>query len=154
VLAWIADCKTNINLIVMSTNQEFKEENKFIKGWIIWLVMLAFLIGGVIWFFNRAEQTIDTAIIKYEEFQDIYNTCNKINTDICNMREMPDNDKSFEQFSKPQRINALKTNLNRWVEQYNANSKKWNHSLWKSKELPYQLDVNQFNCYNEPLNTK
>jgi hypothetical protein len=138
----------------MSLKNELSEETNYAKSWIIWLVVVGFLIGGATWFFNRAEKTADTAIIRYEEFQDIYNTCNKINTDICNMRDMPDGDKSFEQFSKPQRINALKTSLNRWVEQYNANSKKWNYSLWKSKELPYQLDVNQFNCYNEPLKTK
>jgi hypothetical protein len=97
----------------------------------------------------NAETTMDTAFIRYEEFQELYNTCDKINTDICNMRDMPDDDKSFEQFSKPQRINTLKTQLNRWVQDYNAKSKMWNRSMWKSAKLPYQLDVNQFNCYTK-----
>jgi hypothetical protein len=61
--------------------------------------------------------------------------------------DLPESDKMFEQFSKTQRINTLKTQLNRWVEEYNAKSKMINHSLWKSSELPYQLNTNQFNCY-------
>lgn len=133
----------------MSFQQEVKEETSYVKKWIIWLVVLAFVIGGVTWFFNRAEKTMDTAFIRYEEFQEIYNTCSKLNTDLCNMREMPEDDRSFEQFTKPQRINTLKTQLNKWVEDYNAKSKMWNRSMWKSKQLPYQLDVVQFNCYTK-----
>ena len=133
----------------MSFQQDVKEETSNAKKWIIWLVVLAFVIGGVTWFFNRAEKTMDTAFIRYEEFQEIYNTCSKLNTDLCNMREMPDDDKSFEQFTKPQRINTLKTQLNKWVEDYNAKSKMWNRSMWKSKQLPYQLTLEQFNCYTK-----
>lgn len=133
----------------MSFQQDVKEETSYAKKWIIWLVVLAFVIGGVTWFFNRAEKTMDTAFIRYEEFQEIYNTCSKLNTDLCNMREMPDDDKSFEQFTKPQRINTLKTQLNKWVEDYNAKSKMWNRSMWKSKQLPYQLTLEQFNCYTK-----
>lgn len=133
----------------MSFEQEVKEENSYAKKWIIWLVVLAFVIGGVAWLFNRAEKTMDTAFIRYEEFQEIYNTCSKLNIDLCNMREMPDDDRSFEQFTKPQRINTLKTQLNKWVEDYNAKSKMWNRSMWKSKQLPYQLTLEQFNCYTK-----
>lgn len=90
----------------------------------------------------------DNIIVNYEQYQDIYNTCKKLNTDLCNMRSTPETDKMFEQFSKAQRILALKTQLNKWVEDYNAKSKMITRNLWKSSELPYQLDVNQFNCYN------
>lgn len=133
----------------MSLDTEFSEETKWFKGWIIWVVLLFFAIGGVTWFFSRAEKVADTAFIRYEEFQEINNTCSKLNTDLCNMRELPENDKMFEQFSKAQRINTLKTQLNKWVEDYNAKSKMWNRSMWKSSSLPYQLDVNQFNCYTK-----
>lgn len=133
----------------MSFENEVSEETRYVKKWIIWIVVLAFVIGGATWFFTRTEKVIDTAFIRYEEFQEIYNTCSKLNTDLCNMRELPSDDKMFEQFSKAQRINTLKTQLNRWVEDYNAKSKMWNRSMWKSKALPYQLDVNQFNCYTK-----
>ena len=133
----------------MSFNDEVSEETRWGKKLIIWFVLLAFVIGGAAWFFNKADKTIDTAFIRYEEFQELYNTCSKLNTDLCNMRELPDNDKMFEQFSKAQRINTLKTQLNRWVEDYNAKSKMWNRSMWKSEKLPYQLDLNQFNCYTK-----
>lgn len=92
---------------------------------------------------------IDNATIVYEEYQEIYNTTTRLNTDLGNMQTLPENDKMFEQFSKAQRINTIKTQLNRWVEDYNAKSKMWGKSLWKSQSLPYQLDVNQFSNYNK-----
>lgn len=131
----------------MSFSNEMKEETIYVKKWIIWLIVVGFLVSVASWFLNRTEKTTTYALIQYEQFQEIYNTCNKLNTDLCNMREMPDDDKSFEQFTKPQRINTLKTQLNRWVQDYNAKSNMWTRSMWKSSKLPYELDVNQFNCY-------
>lgn len=93
------------------------------------------------------ENVTDGAFIEYENFQETYNTCMKLNTDLCNMKALPDTDKMFDQFSKAQRINTLRTQLNRWVEDYNGKSKMWNKALWKSSTLPYQLSVNQFSCY-------
>ena len=97
---------------------------------------------------NHINTSVDNAVISYEEYTDIYHACAKINTDLCNMKAMPDNDASFQQFSKAQRINTLKTQLNNWVEQYNAKSKMINRSIWKSGNLPYQLNCTDFNCYN------
>lgn len=90
---------------------------------------------------------IQDATIVYEDFQEIYNTCNKLNTDLGIIQATPENDKQFDQFSKAQRLNAIKQNLNRWVEDYNAKSKMFGRSLWKSKSLPYQLSVNDFSNY-------
>ena len=122
---------------------EFKE----VKKYIIFYVILIFGISCVTFFCNRTVQTIDNGIIHYEEFQEIYNTCQKINVDLGNMKELSENDVMFQQFSKAQRINTLKTQLNRWVEEYNAKSKIWNRSLWKSNSLPFQITVYQFNNY-------
>ena len=99
---------------------------------------------------NKAEEAthLHDAVQRYEEYQEIYNTCTKLNTDLCNMKALPDNDPMFEQFSKAQRILAIKTQLNRWVEDYNAKSKMWGRALWKSNELPYQLTNEQFSCNN------
>jgi len=123
------------------------KELKDVKKLIVWIIGVMFVVSLIAWGFNRTNRAVETAVIRYEEFQELHNTCKKLNTDLCNMKDMPENDKMFEQFSKAQRINTLKTQLNRWVEDYNAKSKMWNRSLWKSSELPYQLDVNQFNCY-------
>jgi hypothetical protein len=95
----------------------------------------------------HVDKQLDNAIINYEEFQSMYNACNQINTDLCTVKDVPDTDKMFEQISKQQRITGLKQKLNRWVEEYNAKSKMFNRSLWKSNDLPYQLTTNQFNCY-------
>jgi hypothetical protein len=125
------------------------EEIKIGKKLFIWFIAAMFIIGGIIWFFNRSERVVQAGIIRYEEFQQIYNTCQKLNTDLGIIQTTPETDKQFEQFSKAQRENAIKQNLNRWVEDYNAKSKVWTHSMWKSNTLPYQLSVTDFPNYNK-----
>jgi len=127
----------------------FQEETRYGKHIIYWIigVCIVLSIAGFLVLKARQATHIDDAVQNYEQFQEIYNTCVKLNTDLCNMQELPADDVMFQQFSKPQRINTLKTQLNRWVEDYNAKSKMWGRALWKSSALPYQLDVNQFNCY-------
>jgi hypothetical protein len=128
---------------------EIKEGLSTGKWVIIWLVGLSFVIAGISYTCNMTRKAVhaDDAVIVYEEYQEIYNTCSQLNTDLCNMKDIPETDKMFEQFSKQQRINGIKTNLNRWVETYNSKSKMWGRSLWKSSKLPYELSVNEFNCY-------
>ncbi len=118
-------------------------------GILILISVILFVTGTVGKGCNQAVKAthINDATIVYEEFQEIYNTCEKVNVDLCNMQELPADDKMFEQFSKSQRINTLKTTLNRWVEDYNAKSKMWGRALWKSSNLPYELNVKNFNCY-------
>ena len=120
-------------------------------GIFILVSLFLFTTGVVGKGYNQAVKAthIDNATIVYEEYQEIYNTTTRLNTDLGNMQTLPENDKMFEQFSKAQRINTIKTQLNRWVEDYNAKSKMWGKSLWKSQSLPYQLDVNQFSNYNK-----
>jgi hypothetical protein len=129
---------------------EYKEEERFFKRIVYWVIGLVIVlsIGGFVVHKFREATHIDTAVLKYEEYQEIYNTCAKINTDICNMKDVPENDPMFSQFSKAQRILALRTNLNRWIEDYNAKSKMWGRALWKSNSLPYQLTNQEFNCNN------
>jgi hypothetical protein len=131
---------------------DYKEESDQImsvgKKFLIGIAIFVFTISIIGFLCSRAVSTVDTGMIRYEEFQEISNTCDKLNIDLCNMEAVADTDPMFAQFSKAQRINTIKTNLNRWVQDYNAKSKLWNHSMWKSNSLPYQLDVNQFNCYN------
>lgn len=127
--------------------EQIEKEVKFGKRLLYWFIALMFLISGIVWFLNRGVSAVETGILRYEEFQEINNTCTKLNLDLCNMKDLPETDKMFEQFSKAQRINTLRTQINRWTEEYNAKSKMWNRSLWKSNQLPYQLTTSQFNCY-------
>jgi hypothetical protein len=129
---------------------EYNEEVRFLKRIVYWVIGLSILlsIGGFVIHKMREATRIDTAVQNYEEFQEIYNTCSKINTDICNMKDVPEIDPMFKDFSKAQRVLALRTNLNRWIEDYNAKSKMWGRSLWKSNNLPYQLSNQEFNCNN------
>lgn len=119
-------------------------------GLIVLLSIILFTCGIVGKGCNQAVKAthIDDAVSVYEEFQEIYNTCDRINTDLCNMRATNENDKMFEQFSKSQRILTLQTSLNRWVNEYNAKSKMWGRALWKSKKLPFELSLETFDCYN------
>ena len=118
-------------------------------GILILLSIFLFATGVISKGCNQAVTAthIDDATIVYEEYQEIFNTCQKLNTDLGNMNDLPETDKMFEQFSKAQRVNQIKTQLNRWVEDYNAKSKMWGKSLWKSKSLPYQLSVTDFSNY-------
>ena len=129
---------------------EYNQEVRFLKRIVYWVIGLSILlsIGGFVIYKMREATRIDTAVQNYEEFQEIYNTCTKINTDICNMKDVPETDPMFSQFSKAQRILSLRTSLNRWIEDYNAKSKMWGRSLWKSNSLPYQLSNQEFNCNN------
>ena len=110
---------------------------------IIILIVLAVCLSACM----HLEKSYENAVVNYEEYREIYQTTQKINNDLCSMRELSDKDPMFAQFSKAQRIQQMKQSLNRWVEDYNAKSKMINHSIWKSSELPYQLSVTQFNCY-------
>ena len=127
-----------------------EEEVKFIKNLYLWIIAIVVVlsISGYMW--KRASEAahLQDAVIVYEEYQEIYNTCSKLNTDLCNMKSLNEKDVMFEQFSKAQRVNTIKTQLNKWVEDYNAKSKMWGRALWKSSSLPYELNVNDFNCYN------
>lgn len=129
---------------------DYKNDITIGKKIVYWFIGVLVVISIIGFWINKAKQVthIDDAVQNYEQYQEIYNTCIKLNTDLCNIKELPENDKMFDQFSKAQRILAIKTNLNRWVEDYNAKSKMWGRSLWKSSSLPYQLSTTQFPCNN------
>jgi hypothetical protein len=111
------------------------------------VVLFTCNVGGI--FAKHVTNSMENAVISYDEYQDINQTCVKLNTDLGIVQATPDTDKQFDQFSKSQRINTIKINLNRWVEEYNAKSKHIDKKWWKSSELPYRLDVNQFSNYNK-----
>lgn len=114
---------------------------------ILVLVVASFGIKSCSIFKNHAYKSMENAVISYDEYQNIYNTCVQINNDLGVIKDTPEDDKQFEQFSKQQRINSLKQNLNRWIGEYNAKSNHIDKSLWKSSELPQQLNTNQFSNY-------
>lgn len=128
--------------------EDYKKEISFAKKTIYWIIGLSLLTSviGLVLTKTKEATHIEDAVQNYEQFQEIYNTCVKINTDLCNYKDLPEDDVMFEQFSKAQRILAIKTQLNRWVEDYNAKSKMRGRSLWKSNALPYQLSTQEFNC--------
>lgn len=130
--------------------EDLKNEITLGKKVLIFLILIVVGLSTIGFFVNKAKEAtrIETAVQNYEEFQEIYNTCVKLNQDLCNYKDLDENDKMFEQFSKTQRILQIKTQLNRWVEDYNAKSKMWGRSLWKSSSLPYQLTNQEFTCNN------
>ena len=128
--------------------EDYKNDISLAKKTIYWIIGLSLLGSTIGFFLTKAKEAthINDAVQNYEQFQEIYNTCVKLNTDLCNYKDLPENDVMFEQFSKAQRILAIKTQLNRWVEDYNAKSKMWGRGLWRSNKLPYQLSIQDFNC--------
>lgn len=126
---------------------EFRDEESFIKRNLIWVVGLLFIVGAVGFLLTRSVRIAENAVLNYEEFQEIYNTCSKINTDLSTIRSVDEKDQMFAQFSKQAMIAQKKQLLSRWVEEYNAKSRMWNRSLWKSGKLPYQLNVMDFDNF-------
>jgi hypothetical protein len=125
--------------------------NKMKSLYSVFFTIISIIILGSIvsLFINKTKEAthIDDAVQNYEQFQEIYNTCSKLNTDLCVMQDLPESDKMFEQFSKIQRVTTLKGSLNKWIEEYNSKSKMFGRNLWKSKSLPVELNVNQYPCY-------
>jgi hypothetical protein len=124
------------------------EELKIFKSFYLWAIVVVLGVSGIVWFANRTVQVAENAVIKYEEFQEIHGTCKQINANLCGIREIEDTPKNFAMTSKQQQIAAQKAQLNRWVNEYNAKSKMWTRSLWKSSALPYELSTADFECYN------
>lgn len=120
------------------------EETRYAKRLVIWVIVVLFLVSGAAWFFSRSARVVDTGVLRYEEFQEIYNTCQKLNTDLGVIRAVPENDRMFASFSKSAMIVQKQQQLTRWIEEYNAKSRVWTRSIWKSDTLPYELTVNQF----------
>ena len=96
---------------------------------------------------KHVTNSMENAVISYDEYQDIYNTCIQLDNDLNVMKATPENDPQFSQFSKTQRVNAIKTNMNRWIAEYNAKSKHIDKKWWKSNSLPQELTTNQFPNY-------
>lgn len=87
----------------------------------------------------------DNIITSYEEFESMYSTCNQV-CDNIKMLKSADSKDMESGFSKSERILALQNKLNRWIREYNAKSRHISKSLWKSKNLPHQLSIDDFNC--------
>lgn len=114
---------------------------------ILLLAVLGFGMRSCSIFQNHVYKSMENSVISYDEYQDIYNTCKQIDDDLGVMRTTPDTDPQFQNFSKASRVNALRMNLNRWVNEYNAKSKHIDKKWWKSEELPYKLKNTDFSNY-------
>ena len=122
-----------------------------IMGVVLLILVFGFVVSTVMRSCNQAVTAthVDDATAVYEEYQEIYNTCQQLNENLAVVQATPSDDAQFTQFSKQAQLNSIKMKLNRWVEDYNAKSLMWGRSNWKSAKLPYQLDVNQFSNYNK-----
>lgn len=94
-------------------NDLLHEDVNFIKKSIFLFTLFLMVVSGVLWFFTRSTRIIEDAFIKYEDFQEIYNTCFKINYDLDTIKSFPENDKMFSQFSKSAMIAAKKQQMTR-----------------------------------------
>lgn len=122
------------------------EEIRIFKNLYLWLILVILIVSGIAWFSTRTIEVVDTGLIRYQEFQEIYNTINQINQNVCNIKQINESDKMFKDFTKSQQILALQNQANRWIGEYNAKSNLINFNIWKSESLPKTLNVNQFDC--------
>src|SRR5574343_416411 len=122
------------------------EEIRIFKNLYLWLILVILIFSGIAWFSTRTIEVVDTGLIRYQEFQEIYNTINQINQNVCNIKQINESDKMFKDVTKSQQILALQNQANRWIGEYNAKSNLINFNIWKSESLPKTLNVNQFDC--------
>lgn len=132
-----------------SYDTSLRDETRFAKKMFIWLAAFAALCSVIGWFVTRGTSVVETGILRYEEYHEMYNTCKKIDEDLATIRAIADTDRYFASFSKEAMIAQKRQQLTRWAEEYNAKSKMWTRSIWKTDTLPYQLDVNNFPNYND-----
>lgn len=118
-----------------------------VVGAVLLVIIFFIALWAAGWIGHHADKVAGDALINYEEFQEIYNTCQKIDHDLAAIKSIPDDDKMFAMMSKNAMVNGKRQQMNRWVEEYNAKSKMWNRSLWKSGKLPYQLSTSDFQNY-------
>lgn len=138
--------------------KEYMDEGSWVARSLIWkvagLVLLIALVGFGIKVLLTPVALVEKAtdpdhiISNYEEFQNMYNTCQKLDADLKTIRATPDSDPMFAQFSKGAMIAAKRQQMTRWVNEYNAKSKMINRQYWKSPSLPYQLNEEDFPNYN------
>jgi len=126
------------------------------KNFSLGMKVVLILLGIVIFGFmlktcgiaeKHVTNSMENAVISYDEYQNIYQTCIQLNNDLGVIKSTPETDPQFLQFSKSQRLNTIKQNLNRWISEYNAKSKHIDKKYWKSSDLPYELYPNQFSNY-------
>lgn len=138
--------------------REYINEGSWIARYALWKILGLVILIGIVGFLLRVAFTPaalvekatdpDHIINNYEEFQNMYNTCLKLDADLKTIRATPDGDPMFAQFSKGAMIVAKRQQMTRWVNEYNAKSKMINRNLWKSNALPYQLHEEDFPNYN------
>jgi len=138
--------------------REYIDEGSWLTRYMIWkivglivlLVAISFVLKLIFFPAALVEQATDPAAVisNYEEFQNIYNTCQKLDADLKTIRDTADTDPMFVQFSKGAMVAAKRQQMTRWVNEYNAKSKMVNRNLWKSHSLPYQLSEEDFPHYD------
>lgn len=126
-------------------DEELKDQSNFVKNVITWFVVFFLIMFSIIGFIYK---TNNTGLVSYQECEEMYSTCIKINADIGTLLTIDNNDKMFNEFSKQSMISLKKQQLSRWVEEYNTKSRIINKFIWKSNTLPYQLNVNNFTNFN------
>lgn len=114
---------------------------------ILILIVLSFTVRTCNIAEKHVTNSMENAVISYDEYQDIYATCIQLNLDLKVIKETPDTDIQFNLFSKAQQLNTKRQQLNRWISEYNAKSKHIDKKWWKSKDLPQTLTINQFSNY-------
>lgn len=127
---------------------------KRVVKWAIVLLVLLCVVGFVFTMLSRPAALVekatdpDSIISNYEEFQNTYNACQKLDADLKTICDTPDADPMFAQFSKAAMVAGKRQQMTRWVNEYNAKSRMWNRQYWKSATLPYQLSEENFAHYN------
>lgn len=129
----------------MGFSKEEKEVKSAVSRWMWWGIGTIVLISIIFGIINRLGKVVDVdkGITTYENFYQMHDQAEQICNDISVMQGA---DEMSGGFSKTERIIGLENKLNDVIRDYNAQSKAWTKSMWKSSELPYTISRSDFNC--------
>lgn len=115
-------------------------------------LVILYLVASMLfsfWPFSSAAGVVkkatspDNIIQSYEYFYDTYHSLQAMQDNVDLLKGYL-TDPSATEPLKTQRsieLSGLMMNLNRYIEEYNAESRKINHSIWKASDLPYQITL-------------
>ncbi|MBN2860592.1 MAG: hypothetical protein JXK93_10060, partial [Sphaerochaetaceae bacterium] len=97
------------------------------------------LMAGVI----KKATSPDNIIQSYEYFYDSYHSILAMQENVNVMKEYLVSSDATEPLKSQRSIelSGLMMNLNRCIEEYNAESRKINHNMWKADDLPYRISL-------------
>ena len=97
---------------------------------------------------KHVTNSVENAVIDYNQYQDIYNAAHQVDDNIGIINGTNADDEMFKNgFNKSAQLFGLESKMNKLVNDYNALSAHIDAKWWKSTTLPIKLSNSDFPNY-------